>query len=214
MQHGYTAQEVHKLSSNTNPTHADRQTDCAWRMQGMLHLLCRYLERQRYMANLSNNSKHTTTFEDFCVHVVHTATTHRQVSPQLSAPPTTANAASISPAVPINSGQPLPSPPPVRRRANTFSGSTSSREQHKTTPHLGPQPTTHHTTPHTTPHYTSHHTIPHTTPHCTSHHTTLHLSSPHAALSTYTKCIVTLSVALRHCLLQPLVPSGTQRSPA
>ena len=167
------------MSSNTNPTHADRQTDCAWRMRSMLHLLCRYLERQRYMTNLSNNSKHTTSFEDFCVHVVHTATTHRQVSPQLSAPPTTANAASRSPAVPMNSGQPLPSPPPVhRRRANTFSGSTSSRKHRKTTLHL---------TPHLIPHYTSHHTP---------------------------QCIVTLFVVLRHCLLQPLVPSGTQQSPA
>ena len=180
MQHGYTAQEVHKVSSNTNPTHADRQTDCAWRMRSMLHLLCRYLERQRYMTNLSNNSKHTTTFEDFCVHVVHTATTHRQVSPQLSAPPTTANAASRSPAVPMNSGQPLPSPPPVhRRRANTFSGSTSSRKHRKTTlhltPHLIPHYTSHHTTPHTTPHLT-----PHLIPHYTSHHTTPHTTHHNA----------------------------------
>ena len=171
------------MSSNTNPTHADRQTDCAWRMRGMLHLLCRYLERQRYMTNLSNNSKHTTSFEDFCVHVVHTATTHRQVSPQLSAPPTTANAASRSPAVPINSGQPLPSPPPVhRRRANTFSGSTSSRKHRKTTLHLTPHLTPHHTSPHTTPHtilhLTPHHTTSHTTPYYTSHHTTPHLT-PH-----------------------------------
>ena len=171
------------MSSNTNPTHADRQTDCAWRMRGMLHLLCRYLERQRYMTNLSNNSKHTTTFEDFCVHVVHTATTHRQVSPQLSAPSTTANAASKSPAVPINSGQPLPSPPPVhRRRANTFSGSTSSRKHRKTTLHLTPHLTPHYTSPHATPHtilhLTPHHTTSHTTPYYTSHHTTPHLT-PH-----------------------------------
>lgn len=134
-------------------THTDRQTGCA-AQTALLHVLCRYLERQRYLTNLGKNSKCPTTFEEFCVHVVHTAPSRRPVSPQLSAPPTTGhtNAKPRSPAAPSNCGQHLPSPPPTesrRRRANTFSGSAPSCEQHITG-------TLHHTTPHrTSPHHST-----------------------------------------------------------
>lgn len=148
------AQEVTLCYQTSTQTHTDRQTGCA-AQTALLHLLCRYLERQRYLTNLGKNSKCPTTFEEFCVHVVHTAPSRRPVSPQLSAPPTTGhtNATPRSPAAPSNCGQHLPSPPPTesrRRRANTFSGSAPSCEQHITgtlctTPHLT---TPRHITPH------------------------------------------------------------------